>query len=212
MKQIFIYGDSLTWGIVPGTRERLPFDKRWPHVLEKHLNRDNENYRVIENCLNGRRTAWQDPFKSGRNGLEGIEQQMEIYSPLELVILMLGTNDFQSVHNNTAWHAAQGLKSLVLAIQRAPVEPTLKIPPILIIAPPEISEPRGDAVEKFFEGDDRCAGLAEEYSNISNELGCHFFDAGEVIKPSPFDGVHLDANGHHKLGDALLKKVSEILG
>lgn len=212
MKQIFVYGDSLTWGIVPGTRERLPYDKRWPHVLEKCLNRNNDNFRVIENCLNGRRTAWDDPFKPGRNGLEGIEQQMEIYSPLELIILMLGTNDFQSVHVNTAWHAAQGIRALVLSMRRAPVEPTLTIPPILVVAPPEITEPRGDAVEKFFEGNNRCAGLAKEYMNVCQELGCHFFDAGSVIRPSPFDGVHLDANGHHKLGEALLGQVSRILG
>lgn len=211
MKQIFIYGDSLTWGIVPGTRERLRYDKRWPHILEKSLNRNNDNYRVIENCLNGRRTAWDDPFKPGRNGLSGIEQQIEIYSPLELIILMLGTNDFQSTHVNTAWHSAQGIRSLILAIRRSPIEPTLAIPPILVIAPPEITEPRGDAVEKFLDADDRCTGLAGEYRNICQETECHFFDAGSVIKPSPFDGVHLDANGHHRLGEALLEPVRKIL-
>lgn len=58
--------------------------------------------RVIEDCLNGRRTVWDDPFKPGRNGLVGMEQRIEMHSPLALVILMLGTNDFQSMHPHNA--------------------------------------------------------------------------------------------------------------
>lgn len=212
MKQIFIYGDSLSWGIIPGTRDRLPFNKRWPHVMESILNDNQENYRVIENCLNGRRTVWEDPFKAGRNGLIGLEQQIEIYSPLALIILMLGTNDFQSSHNNTPWHAAQGIKSLIMAIRRAPIEPTMTTPPVLVIAPPEITEPRGDAIEKFKGGDQRSQGVAKEFKNICKELNCHFFDAGTVIKPSPFDGVHLDEPGHHKLGKSLVTEIHKILG
>ena len=74
--------------------------------------------RVIEDCLNGRRTVWDDPFKPGRNGLDGIEQRIEVNSPLALVILMLGTNDFQSMHQHNASHSAQGIASLVRAIRR----------------------------------------------------------------------------------------------
>ena len=72
MKQILVYGDSLSWGIVPDTRVRLPFDQRWPGVLEGKLNAAGEKVRVIEDCLNGRRTVWEDPFKEGRNGCRGL--------------------------------------------------------------------------------------------------------------------------------------------
>ena len=113
MKQILVYGDSLSWGIVPGTRRRLPFSERWPRILEAELIRTGAAVRVIEDCLNGRRTVWDDPFKPGRNGLAGIEQRMEVNSPLALVILMLGTNDFQSVHQHNASHSAQGIASIV---------------------------------------------------------------------------------------------------
>ena len=68
MKQILVYADSLSWGIVPGTRQRQPFDRRWPGVLENRLNRPDSRVRIIEDCLNGRRTVWDDPFKPGRNG------------------------------------------------------------------------------------------------------------------------------------------------
>ncbi len=88
MKQILVYGDSLSWGIVPGTRRRLPFAERWPGILERELVRGGIAVRVIEDCLNGRRTVWDDPFKPGRNGLVGLDQRIEVNSPLALVILM----------------------------------------------------------------------------------------------------------------------------
>jgi hypothetical protein len=81
MRQILVYSDSLTWGIIPSTRKRLPFDERWPGVLEIALNGGRRDVRVIEDCLNGRRTVWEDPFKPGRNGLQGLAQRIEINSP-----------------------------------------------------------------------------------------------------------------------------------
>jgi len=102
MQQILVYADSLTWGIIPDTRRRLPFETRWPGVMEHALIESGKNVRVIEDCLNGRRTVFDDPFKPGRNGLVGLEQRIEVNSPLELVILMLGTNDFQSMHAHNA--------------------------------------------------------------------------------------------------------------
>ena len=89
MNQILVYSDSLTWGIIPNTRNRLPFGKRWPGILEASVNKAGNNVRVIENCLNGRRTVWDDPFKNGRDGSEGLAQVIDMHSPLKLVILML---------------------------------------------------------------------------------------------------------------------------
>jgi lysophospholipase L1-like esterase len=109
VQQVLVYSDSLSWGIVPTTRRRLPFDARWPGVMEIALTGHGHAVRIIEDCLNGRRTVWEDPFKPGRNGLVGLAQRIEINSPLSLVMLMLGTNDFQSMHPHTAWHAAQGI-------------------------------------------------------------------------------------------------------
>src|SRR5215467_10011747 len=129
MKQILVYADSLSWGIIPDTRQRLPFEERWPGVLENGLNAAGLRVRIIEDCLNGRRTVWEDPFKPGRNGLQGLAQRVEVNSPLSLVILMLGTNDFQFCHpHNNAWSAAQGVAALVGEIRRAPIEPEMSIP------------------------------------------------------------------------------------
>jgi lysophospholipase L1-like esterase len=86
MHNVLIYADSLTWGIIPNTRKRLAFDERWPGVLENRLRDAGLRARVIEDCLNGRRTVWDDPFKPGRNGLAGLAQRIETHSPLSLVI------------------------------------------------------------------------------------------------------------------------------
>lgn len=77
--------------------------------MEHALAASGAKVRVIEDCLNGRRTVWDDPFKPGRNGLQGLAQRIEMYSPLSLVIVLLSTNDFQSMHQNNAWHGRTGV-------------------------------------------------------------------------------------------------------
>jgi len=212
VRQILVYGDSLTWGIIPNTRKRLEFDERWPGVLENQLNEAGLRARIIEDCLNGRRTVFDDPFKPGRNGLQGIAQRIEIHSPLALVILMLGTNDFQFCHPyNDAWASAQGVAALVNEIGKAPIEPGMLVPPVMIVAPPLIRAPKGPIAPKFKAAAERCAGLAEAYRQIAAELGCGFFDAEQVTSSSVVDGVHLDADQHAKLGKALTEQVRAIL-
>jgi lysophospholipase L1-like esterase len=212
LQQVLVYSDSLSWGIIPTTRKRLSFDARWPGVMEIALIERGRPVRVIEDCLNGRRTVWEDPFKAGRNGLVGLAQRIEINSPLALVMLMLGTNDFQSMHPHTAWHAAQGIATLVNAIRQAPIEPGMPVPPILVIAPPPFMIPRGPIAPKFTGAADKAAGLADAYRGISSELGCHFFDAGSVTAASAVDGIHLDADQHARLGNALAGFVAELPG
>jgi lysophospholipase L1-like esterase len=205
MQQVLVYGDSLTWGIVPGTRRRLSFAERWPGVMEGQLVASGRSVRVIEDCLNGRRTVWDDPFKPGRNGRIGLEQRVEVNSPLALVVLMLGSNDFQSMHPLTAWHSAQGLATLVHAVRNAPIEPGMPVPDILIVAPPPLQEAKGSMAPKFVGAQSKCAGLA-------TELACAFFDAGTVTMTSLVDGVHLDADQHARLGAALVAVVGPMLG
>jgi lysophospholipase L1-like esterase len=212
MKQILVYSDSLTWGIVPLTRQRLPFDQRWPGVMEIALNADGENVRVIEDCLNGRRTVWEDPFRPGRNGLTGLQQRIEVNSPLDLVILMLGTNDFQSMHDFNVWHSSQGIATLINAIRSAPIEPGMPVPPILVVAPPPLQTPKGPIAPKFEGGEKKCVGQAEAYRKVCEEEGCHFYDAGSVVTTSKVDGVHLDADQHLTLGKAMDGVVAPLLG
>lgn len=212
MQQILVYSDSLAWGIVPNTRDRLPFDERWPGVLENGLNAGQRRARVIEDCLNGRRTVFDDPFKPGRNGLHGLAQRIEVNSPLALVILALGTNDFQYNHPyNNSWAAAQGIATLVNAIRQAPIEPGMPVAPILILCPLIIKVPKGALAPKFFGAQTRCDGIVDAYREVSVLLGCHFFDTNSVTETSSVDGIHLDANQHHILGTALVPVVQPLI-
>ena len=211
MQHILVYADSLSWGIVPTTRQRLHFEQRWPGVMEISLCSSGQKVRVVEDCLNGRRTVWDDPFKPGRNGLVGLAQRIEIHSPLELVVLMLGTNDFQSMHGYNAWHSSQGIGALVSAIRTAPIEPGMPVPQILVVAPPAIRTPKGPIAPKFEGGKAKCVGLSAAYRAVCEEVGCHFFDAGGVITSSNVDGVHLDLEQHLALGNAVAEVVKPLL-
>ena len=92
MKRILCYGDSNTWGFIPGTGERYPADVRWPGVLAALLGR---GVHVVENGINGRTTAIDDPGYPCRNGKEGLGYALLAEKPFDLVILMLGTNDLK---------------------------------------------------------------------------------------------------------------------
>ena len=211
MPQVLVYGDSLTWGIVPDTRKRWPFTTRWPGVMERTLIAAGHDVRVIEDCLNGRRTVWDDPFKPGAEWSLGIEQRIEVNSPLALVVLMLGTNDFQSVHQLSASQSAQGLATLVQAIRQAPIEPGMPVPPILIVAPPPIVQPNGTIAPKFEGAAQKSAGLSAALSAVAKGHACDFFDAGTVTPTSRVDGVHLDADQHERLGKAMAEVVGPLI-
>jgi lysophospholipase L1-like esterase len=211
MHPILVYADSLSWGIIPNTRQRLEFESRWPGVLEQELIAAGHQVRVIEDCLNGRRTVWEDPFKPGRNGAIGLEQRIEINMPLSLVILLLGTNDFQSMHPYDASLSAQGIATIVQTIRRAPIEPGMQIPPILIVVPPRIENPKGPLAWKFKNAGEKSLGLAQAYEEVARTLGCSFFDSSTVTTASKVDGIHLDEDQHLLLGRQLAKFVLPLI-
>lgn len=211
MQQVLVYGDSLSWGIIPDSRDRFSFEQRWPGVCEKALQQAGVNIRILENCLNGRRTVWSDPFKDGRDGSQGLAQVMEIHAPLKMVVLMLGNNDFQCTHDNNAWLSAQGSAKLIDIIRQAPVEPGMPVPEILLIAPPAIIQPKGVIADKFHLAETRWGKLNEELRQVAEQKGCHFMDAGEVTAASRVDGIHLDEDQHLLLGQAVAERLQQLL-
>ncbi|MEJ2455159.1 MAG: SGNH/GDSL hydrolase family protein [Candidatus Thiodiazotropha sp.] len=211
MKNVLIYADSLSWGIIPDTRKRLSFGERWPGVMECVLNARDMKVRVIENCLNGRRTVWSDPFKQGRDASRDLSQVVEMNAPLDLVILMLGTNDFQATHANSAWMSAQGTSTLIDIIKSAPIEPGMPAADILIVCPPTITQPRGAMADKFKNAEKRYVGLPQALSNVCTHQGVHYFDSNEVIQSSQVDGIHLDKREHQVLGEAMATRVERLI-
>lgn len=92
MKNILCYGDSNTWGYDAETKNRFPPDVRWTGILKRTLG---EGYHVIEEGLNGRTTVWDDPIEGYKNGREYLIPCLESHRPLDLVIIMLGTNNLK---------------------------------------------------------------------------------------------------------------------
>jgi len=211
MKRVLVYGDSLSWGLIPGTRRRLDFDQRWPGVFENTLLSAGHALRVFENCINGRRTVWSDPFKVGRNGSKGLSQVIEMHSPLSLVVMMLGVNDFQSAHANSAALSAMGSARLIDIIRQAPIDPGMPVPEILLIAPPVPCEPKGEIKDKFKGVEKRCNGLSDALKTMALQQSVHYFDAAPVIRCSKLDGIHLDQDQQHILGTTIARYVKQIL-
>jgi lysophospholipase L1-like esterase len=124
---------------------------------------------------------------------------------------MLGTNDFQSMHQHNAWQSAEGIAAIIRAIRCAPIEPGMPAPEILVIAPPPFGEPKGPIAPKFQGAAGKSIGLGREYARVAAEERCHFFDAGTVTGSSAVDGVHLDAEQHAVLGRRLAEVMRPIL-
>ena len=115
------------------------------------------------------------------------------------------------MHQHNAWHCAQGIGLIICAIRRAPVEPGMSIPEILVVAPPTIAKAKGQIAPKFEGAEKKAVGLTAAIERVSMEYGCPFFDAGSVTRTSKVDGVHLDAGQHLILGKALAQKVKSLL-
>ena len=209
MKTVLCYGDSLSWGIVPGSRDRHPRGSRWALVLGARLG---PAVHVVEEHLNGRTTVRDDPLKPGRNGRRWLQPALETHAPVDLLILFLGTNDLQTVHGMGAHEAALGC-GVLLDIARARVGDAQPHPPAtLLIVPPRIRADVAGTYAKFSGADAKSERFLAEYRTVAAERGVPLFDAGSVIEPSRVDGVHLDAAAHVALGEALAPVVAPLLG
>ncbi|WP_222435955.1 GDSL-type esterase/lipase family protein [Rubripirellula tenax] len=131
--------------------------------------------------------------------------------PLSLVVVFLGTNDFQSMHHYSANQSAQGVASLVTAIRQAPIEPGMLVPEVMVVAPPAIEQVQGEMATKFQGAQRNAIGLPAALRDVANSLQCDFFDAGKVAQTSQVDGIHLDADQHRNLGVAIAASVLPIL-
>jgi lysophospholipase L1-like esterase len=115
------------------------------------------------------------------------------------------------MHQHNAWHSAQGIGAIVSAIRRAPIEPGMSVPKILVVAPPPIQKAKGAVAPKFEGAEHKAVNLASAFEQVANETGCAFFNAGSVTTTSKVDGVHLDIEQHLALGKAMAKKVKPLL-
>jgi lysophospholipase L1-like esterase len=211
MKNILCYGDSNTWGCKPietlGVIERFDPDVRWTGILRRQLG---EGYQVIEEGQNARTTVHDDPFEGAhKNGKSYLLPCLETHVPLDLVIVMLGTNDLKSRFSLSAFDIASGIKPLLeIIVTIAPKNGGVK-PQTLVVAPPPLAHL--DLLADMFEGGSgKSRQFAKHYKAIATLFDSHFLNAGDVITSSDVDGIHFDSDQHHLLGNAMATKVQSI--
>jgi len=211
MKTVLCYGDSLTWGYNPEGPERHAFEDRWPSVLAAALGSE---VNVIADGLNGRTTAYDDHLADcDRNGVKTLPTALHTHMPLDLVIIMLGTNDMKPVIAGTAHAARGGMQRLVGLVRRHDYSFDYEAPEILIVSPPPLCETADPFFSATFQGGiEQSAMLAPLYRDLADELGCGFYNAGSVARTSPIDGVHLTAENTRAIGRGLEPIVRVMLG
>ncbi|SMC68395.1 SGNH/GDSL hydrolase family protein [Rhizobium sp. RU36D] len=211
MKSVLAFGDSLTWGYDPVNLGRHAYEDRWTSVLQKALG---HGVRVIPEGLNGRTTAYDDHLADcERNGVKLLPSVLESHKPLDLVIIMLGTNDMKRGIAGSAILAMSGMKRLVRLVRSHDWGFEFEGPEILIVSPPPACETANAFFAAMFRGAvEESVMLASMYRDLADELGCGFFDAGSVAKTTPLDGIHLDAENTRAVGRGLEPVVRMMLG
>lgn len=202
MKTVLCYGNSLTWGYNAAGPSRHALEDRWPNVLQAELG---GGVRVIAEGLNGRTTAFDDNLAAeDRNGARVLPTLLGTHSPLDLVIIMLGSNDMKPWIHGNPLAARHGMGRLVKIVRGHAYPFEAKAPEILLVSPPPVCRTENAEFGGMFAGGDQASQkLAEQYAALADELGCGFFDAGSVAEATPLDGVHLDAENTRKIGEAL---------
>jgi len=207
MFEVLCYGDSNTWGFDPARRERFSSEQRWPGVLQKALG---AGYHVIEEGLGGRTTVWEDPIEGHKNGKEYLIPCLATHSPLDLVIIMLGTNDLKYRFSVTAQDIAAGAGILVDIVNRSGTPKNPQAPKVLLLAPPPLGK-LTELKEMFEGGQEKSRRFSTHFKAVADMYGCSFFDSSTVIKSSDIDGIHLEKEAHQQLGKAVAKEVKKIL-
>ena len=208
-KRILCYGDSNTWGYRPDGNGRFDDEVRWPGVMQSELG---DGFTVVVEGYNGRTTVFDDPIEHRMNGLDNFYPCLESQSPLDLVIVMLGTNDLKPRFSASAGSIALALRKYAWMLDTAPMAG--ERPKLLLAAPPWI-DPSYKAVSEmvYAFGDDadvRSRELGPCIAEIAGLIGADFIDAAEYAHAATNDGCHMDADNHRKLGLAMARKVREI--
>jgi lysophospholipase L1-like esterase len=209
MQTILCYGDSNTWGHDATSGRRLSREQRWSGVLRALV----PECDVVEEGLPGRTTILDDPFEEGRNGLAYLVPCLASHAPVDVVVLMLGTNDVKAIFPLDAAGIAAGADRLVNVIRRSRSGPDERAPHVLLVAPPPVTEPGPlQRVWGFSAASvERSRELARFYRAAAENQRCAFLDGGAVAAVSPADGVHLDEGAHRSLGAAIAESVRALL-
>lgn len=205
MKHILCFGDSNTYGLIPNTKRRYPFGIRWTSILAQKLGF--QDYHVIEEGLCGRTTMFDDPLRDGRCGVKILPTILETHSPIDLTIIMLGTNDCKTIYGATAEIIAKGAARLIDQVRSAS-----KGSEILLVSPIHLGNDVNSFDAEFSNASIKVSkNISGAYKRVSVLENVHFLDAADFSESSTEDQEHLNENGHRSLAEAVRKKVLEIL-
>jgi lysophospholipase L1-like esterase len=208
MFELMCFGDSNTWGYAPRTGERYPRSVRWTGVLQASLGSD---FLVIEEGLNGRTTVWEDPVEGDRMGKRHLLPCLQSHAPLDLVVLLLGTNDLKKRYSAPPCDIAAGAGVLMDIILASRAGNAGAAPPILLLAPPPLDAAGTAAFGGMFDGGaEKSRELGRLYREAARLRGCSFIDTGSIITSSEIDGIHLDEKAHRALGEAVAVEVRRL--
>lgn len=210
MHNILCYGDSNTWGYTPATGERYPVDVRWTGVLQQELGAE---YRIIEEGMNARTTAYEDPWSYWRNGKDALPGCLVSQKPLDLLIISLGTNDLKFTGAFGAMKGAETLISVANMVQNKK-ESSLVFPEgvkILVVSPIELGEGIDSQIDSVFCGKvEESRKFSAYFERMCDRNNVYFLDAAKYAKPSPTDNIHMEPESHAALAKAIAEKVREI--
>ncbi len=205
MKSILCFGDSNTHGTRPDGG-RFARHERWTGILQTLLG---EAYHVIEEGLGGRTTVWDDPIEEDKNGKQHLRTCLASHSPLDLVVIMLGTNDLKNRFSVSPTDIQWAMDSLIKTVRALDVEMYGKTPEVLIVAPVQIG--RLSALADVLIGaQQKCAQLPALYEQLAATRGVYYMNAGAFAQADDGDGVHIGAAGQRALAEAFARKIQEI--
>jgi lysophospholipase L1-like esterase len=209
MFTVVCYGDSNTHGADPYTLERFPREVRWTGVLAAELAGHSV---IVEEGLNGRTTVWDDPFGEFRNGKAYLLPCLRSHAPVDLLVLMLGTNDLKSIYGRRPHEIAAGAGTLVDIALASATGPAGARHKVLLVAPPRLGEAT-ERAELWGYGEARVKSeqLPRLYRLMAELKQVAFLDAAAIVAGAA-DGIHLDESGHGALGRAVAGAVRDVLG
>ncbi|MCR4746805.1 MAG: SGNH/GDSL hydrolase family protein [Lachnospiraceae bacterium] len=207
MKTVLCYGDSNTYGYNPMNGFRYPENIRWTGRLQSLLGSD---YKVIEEGCNGRTTVFDDPLDPWKNGLPYLRPCLNTHKPIDIIILMLGSNDLKKSFSASAEEIAEGAGRLVDLIKEFTLKKQGFQPSIILVSPSEVTEEIGNSPffgEFDFDAVERSKTFGKYYKRIADEKGCDFLNAAEIVRPSLIDALHWTEEGHAKFAEKVREKI-----
>lgn len=206
MKAVLCFGDSNTYGESPDGTGRMSRAQRWTGLLQQQLG---EEYLIIEEGLNGRTTVWEDPVEQDKDGRRHLATCLVSHAPLDLVVIMLGTNDLKARFRVSPSDIASSVETLAQLALRTPNGRRAEPPKVLLVSPILIGE-QTFLGEIFGNRREDSMRLGPLYAEVARRNGAHFLDMAKHAEPSPLDGLHMDAESHRKAALALAASIQSL--